>query len=94
MLGGGFGLSDRSDRHSFAFERAVFARKDENRYVMTRDSTHRRDKDNLLGVGGRQETVYLVSITICLVSGRDGCHSASLYIAYFSQFFSVSYLSI
>jgi hypothetical protein len=52
-----------------------------------RDSTFRRDKDNLVRVGRRQETVCVVSITICLVSERDGCHSASLYIAYFSQFF-------
>jgi hypothetical protein len=29
MLGGGFGLSDRGDRHSFALEYAVFARIDE-----------------------------------------------------------------
>jgi hypothetical protein len=86
MLGGGSGLSDRSDRHSFAFEHAVFARRDDKMNMMTsdhrRDSTFRRDKDNLLRVGRRQETVCVVSLTICLVSGSDGCHSASLYSLY------------
>jgi hypothetical protein len=62
---------------------AVFVFRDEKMNMMTsdhrRDSTYRQDKDNLLRVGRRQETVCVVSITICLVSGRDGCHSASLY---------------